>query len=444
MDPINYTSAFADLKSPTESFMQGVQGGAGLQQLQLQQQQAQLAVQQKAQMQADLQALAANPTTQAIGQMSIKYPQLSEQFKRSFDILAPAQQQAKLDHATQVYAALHNGEPKVAQKILTDQATALRNSGNEQDAGAAETMAKLIDAHPEFAQTTAGLMISSAMGPDKFAAAFPAIGKEGRDEKQASADLTIKQAEARKAAAAATVAEATVPALIQKPVEDNLTAQNTRKIADLNIQIDQANSETRRGQLVLERDKLIAEQALKGQEQGQGAQAQIDSAQLALDNIKSLRAHPLMKDSAGNSIAGIGSVLGQMLGNVPGTENMDFRGQLESLKSQVFLPAVQQVKGMGSLSNAEGEKLTASVAAINPNMSKAALNNALGVVEKYMTKGLQKGLATKSVPVAGGGFVVNHPTFGRVNEGDINRLMKQYPGATREQVMSYLTTTGAK
>ncbi len=438
MEPINYTSAFADLPPPNAAFMQGVKDGAGIQQLQLQQQQAQLAVQQQAQMRADMATLSQNPTTEAIGKMSIKYPALSENLKRSVDMLDPVQKQAKLDHATQVYAALHNGQPDIAQKILTDQAAALRNSGDEQGAKHAETMASLIKAHPEFAQVNAGLNIAGVMG-DKFAAAFPAIGGEQRAQEQAAADLAKKVADAKKAGAEATVAAGTIPALIQKPVEENLSAQAKRRIDDLNVQIGQADSETKRGQLVLERDKLIASQAQQGTEKGDTAQAQIDSAQHALNTIASLRADPLMKDTTGNSIAGMGTILGKMLGAVPGTENKDFRGQLESLKSQVFLPAVQQVKGMGALSNAEGEKLTAAVAALDADMSPKAFNNAMGVVERYMTKGLQKGLASKAVPVQGGGLVVNHPTFGPIREGDINRMMKLVPGATREDVLELLS-----
>jgi hypothetical protein len=444
MEPINYTSAFADLPSPNAAMMQGIKDGAGIQALQAQQQQAQLAQQQKMQMNADLAALANNPTTEAIGKMSIKYPALSENFKRSFDILDPAQRQSKLDHAAQVYAALHNGQPDVAQKILKDQAEAYRNVGNEKDAQGSETFAEMIRIHPEMAMTTGGLMLSAAMGPDKFAAAFPALGTAKRAEDEAPADLKKKEAEAKKAKAEADVAAGTVPALIQKPVEENLSAQAKRRIDELEVQIKQANSETDRGRLILERDKLIAEQAKQGTEKGDTAQAQIDSSQHALDTITSLRADPLMKDTKGNWIAGMGTTLGKILGAVPGTENKDFRGQLESLKSQVFLPAVQQVKGMGALSNAEGEKLTAAVAALDADMSPKAFQNALGVVERYMQKGLQKGLASKAVPVQGGGFVMNHPTLGTVKEGDINRIMKKYPGMTRDQVLEVMNARGGQ
>ncbi len=441
MNPIDYSGAFAE-QTPSGSFMQGVKDGAGMQQLQLQQQQAERARAMQAQMNADLAQLSQNPTSAAIGKMSIKYPQLSENFKRSFDILEPAQKQAKLEHATQVYTALHNQQPDVAQKILKDQATALRNAGNETDAKAAETMAALIKEHPEFAKTSAGLLISAAVGGEKFAATFGALGGEERAEDLHGAAVSKAESEAVKSGAEAAVAQGTAGSQVQQAAENVTTAQHKRALDDLNLQISQADSETKRGQLVLERDKLIADQAFKMIDKGEAAQGQVDSAQHALDTIKELRSSPAAKDSVGNYVAGPGSVLGKLLSNIPGTENKDYRGQLESLKSQVFLPAVQQIKGMGALSNAEGEKLSAAVATLDADMSPKARDAAIGVIERFMTKGLQKGLANKAVPVQGGGFVANHPTFGKISEGDVNRLMKQFPGTTRDQIMEYLGKGG--
>ena len=53
-----------------------------------------------------------------------------------------------------------------------------------------------------------------------------------------------------------------------------------------------------------------------------------------------------------------------------GTGAADFTAELDAMKSQVFLPMVQSMKGMGQLSNMEGEKLTAAIGALDPNMSE--------------------------------------------------------------------------
>lgn len=450
MDPIDYSSTFNNIPSPNQAFMQGVQGGAAMQQLQVQQQQAAAGQQRKVQMQADMSALSQNPTTQAIGAMSIKYPELSEQFKRSFDMVDPAQKQSRLDHATQVYAALHNGAPDVAQQLLGDQAAAARNSGNEAEAQHADTMAALVKEHPQFAQTTAGLMLSSALGPDKFAAAFPAIGGEQRAEQQAPADLMKKQADARKAGADAAVAVGTVPALIQKPVEENLSAVAKRRVDDLNVQIGQADSETKRGQLVLERDKFIAEQGLKAGAVGTDTQNQMDGINDSIDLVKKLKIHPGLvggvftdgpvwgKDAAG--IGGVGTTSGKILSLLPGSDATNFRTMVETLKSKQFLTQAKEMKGMGALSDAEGARIERAVASLDTSQSMSSFQTALGVIQATLEKGQAKLIASGKLPKTGGAFVVDHPVLGKISEGDINRLLTKNPGSTREQVIQYLSS----
>src|SRR5690606_10617222 len=91
----------------------------------------------------------------------------------------------KLGIATQVYAAINSGRNDVAVQLLQDQANAYRNSAREDDAKAAETMAEFIRLDPASAKTTAGLLLSSVMGPEKFAETLTKIGGERRaDELQ--------------------------------------------------------------------------------------------------------------------------------------------------------------------------------------------------------------------------------------------------------------------
>lgn len=66
--------------------------------------------------------------------------------------------------------------------------------------------------------------------------------------------------------------------------------------------------------------------------------------------------------------------LGRM---VPGSDASDFGAEVETLKAQTFLPMVQQLRGMGALSNAEGEKLNAAVGALRFDMSEKAFNESL-------------------------------------------------------------------
>jgi len=195
-DPYDYTSAFANLPSPVASFTQGIVGGVALNQIQQQQQQQRLALAQQKQQQADLAALSKNPTPEAIGATILKYPALSEQIKRGSDVISAAQQQARIKQAIPIYAAIQSGSNDVAVNLLSDQATAARNSGNEQDAKAAETMAQLVKDHPEFARATIGLKLASELGPGKFTEAFKGLGAEQRAQEKAPVELATKQIEA--------------------------------------------------------------------------------------------------------------------------------------------------------------------------------------------------------------------------------------------------------
>lgn len=248
MEPINYS---IDVKSPFDSALSGFQNGMqiGAQADAMKQQQLQR--QQQLQMQQDLGKLASNPNAgaQDYASMMVKYPQMSEHFKKSWDVLSADQQQNKLSHATQVYAALQTGNPGVASQLLDDQAKALRNSGKEADAKAAETMSQMIQLDPTSAKTTAGLMLSSIMGPDKFATTFGTLGDQSRAQDQAPATLAKKEAEAAVEGSNAVI----------KGVE----ARN----APQKIALDNANTQSqineRSARLSLDRDKLTSDVQLK-------------------------------------------------------------------------------------------------------------------------------------------------------------------------------------
>jgi hypothetical protein len=130
-----------------------------------------------------------------------------------------------------------------------------------------------------------------------------------------------------------------------------------------------------------------------------GAEAYSQSAMDAFNRAIS-SADRLLKHPGLESRVGVKGVTGGLLGGwlVPGTDAADFDAELEAMKAQVFLPMVQSMKGMGALSNAEGEKLTASIGALNPKMSesgfKASLNRIITDLKSYRDR------ANKPAPTA--------------------------------------------
>jgi len=310
MQPMNY---MLDVQKPFDTALSGIQAGIALsnamdQSAARQQElaQKQFALEQQKQMQADLGTLAAkqNPTAQDFAAITTRYPSLAEHFKNTWSMLNSDQQQARLGQATQVYAALNAGKPDIAKQLLDEQTTALRNSDNEKDAKTTETLAKLIEMSPETARTSTGLMLSSILGPDKFATTFSTLAKLPSEVRQGEATATKTEYEAR-----------------NTPQRLDLEARyKGAEIRNLDSQVGE-----RAARLGLDRDKLQSETELKLYELGQKA-GQLDDG-----------ARKLINDSTVASVAADQSS-GQML---------DLAGRLEKSGAGygAFSSAAEWLKG---------------------------------------------------------------------------------------------------
>ncbi len=398
MDPINYN---VDVKTPFESSMGGFNAALGMRADIAATKQKEQAVALSQQLQTDLGALAGKPDAKAsdFSAMMVKYPQLSEHFKRGWDTLNGEQQQNKLSTATQVYAAVNSGNTQVAVDLLTQQAAALRNGGREADAKAAETMAKFIEMDPKSAKTTTGLLLSSLMGPDKFAETFTKLEKEGRDAALHPAALTAAEAEAKSKVATAKLDDIKARYGEQNAVLDlqkkgwdirNIESQiidrkETNRIAAINAAIAGRNADTNRGELILKRDKLIAENA----EKVQAKVAEITAARGNIDNMLNT-ADRILKHP------GLEGATGSVAGRMPSfsQDSADFDALVENLKAQGFLSQVPQMKSLGALSDAEGKKLSDALQSFDLKQSPEQFTANVKESQRLILKA-RKNLATK-------------------------------------------------
>lgn len=275
--PINYA---LQVQQPFQAAAQGVALGSAERNDQFQQQQQGLQIQQQqlgmARMQAMQQAAAAvaqNPTPTAIAQLSIAFPEMAKQFQDSAAVLAPEQQRQRIQQATPIYAAMVSNHPDIAASLLNQQAEAAQNAGDVEGAQHARVMAQWATAHPDSFKMSAGMMLSSAMGPDKFADTFKAVSPAGIQAQQGGAD---------KATAEATVAQNTIPEqeaaaglknadtrslIAQRSGElalnqDKLTTETQTKLRELELQYGTPDAEGR---------KLVDEAATNGAAQEQSA-----------------------------------------------------------------------------------------------------------------------------------------------------------------------------
>ena len=106
-----------------------------------------------------------------------------------------------------------------------------------------------------------------------------------------------------------------------------------------------------------------------------------DSLDNSINLIDKLIAHPGRAAATGMTFP---------LSWVPGTKAKDFTAAIETLKSNVFLNAISQMKGFGALSDAEGKKLDASIASLDVSQSEEAFLENLNTIKSQFTKAKAK------------------------------------------------------
>jgi hypothetical protein len=251
---------------------------------------------------------------------------------------------------TQVYAAAQNGRPDVAATLLKDRAAAMRNSGNEKDAKAAETMAEWATSHPESFKTTAGLMLSSAMGPDKFATTFATLGDQGRAAEKAPSELKKSEADAAKAgseaktaAVTAKYADSAAVAELEKKGWDVKALQaeieykkQSSRIAAMNAAISREGNDLKRQELKLKIDEAITARDTKVREKVSDYESQRAQLEDGFNLVNEIRNHP-----------GLGGAIGKsaFMSAIPGTDARTAAGKIEQLSNTLAATNLDKLKG---------------------------------------------------------------------------------------------------
>jgi hypothetical protein len=96
---------------------------------------------------------------------------------------------------------------------------------------------------------------------------------------------------------------------------------------------------------------------------------------------ESLRNHP-------GRGTGTAPFVGGVISAIPKTDARDFANQLESLKSATFIASIQNMKGFGALSNAEGARITNLITKLDPQGSKKAFDASLDTIDRYVKNGI--------------------------------------------------------
>lgn len=136
----------------------------------------------------------------------------------------------------------------------------------------------------------------------------------------------------------------------------------------------------------------------------------------------------------------LGTGATSFLGGVPGTDAKAFQAKLENLKSQVFLPAVKALQGMGALSNAEGERVSASIANLDPKIGPDAMKEQLTILAKQMSEAAKlASKRTKNYASRGGTIPLKSTTNNSSKATGDNNLSQEQSQGFQQLLQKYTT-----
>jgi hypothetical protein len=416
--PINYS---VDVQSPFEAALGGMKIGAGVAEIQAQAQ----AREQAAAGQTELRALLTNPNATAADFDRVAPFLPKDQaaiVTQGFERKTKDQQQTDLRMGGEVYSAIKSGQIDIAKQRLTNQATAQRNAGREQEAKATETYLQLIDLNPTGAQNTIGLMMATLPGGKELLENVDKTLSTTREEQLAPSKLTESQAKAESAAVAAKFAESNAVSDLTKKGWDITKVQEDIKIAKQNANIAAMNAATAKETNVLKREEnqlKLQDMIDKRDATVRQVAAEVESQRGDMDNF--LNTANRIKQTPKEVIS---SATGPIASRLPTTAQAtaDFEGLIETLNAQSFISQIPKIKGTGALSEKEGDKLQASLQNLSLKQSPDRLienvNESIRLIEKARkTLSIKSGLpdTPQDIPsmdlsVTAGGITYKFPT----------------------------------
>jgi hypothetical protein len=439
MQPYNYTINTGD---SGEAFSQGFNRtiGMGITSAEFQKAQKladaqQIANEQAMQKRADFEAVANNPSFASVQKMMIKYPELSEQFKRSLDSMDAKRKESTLTGAFSVVQALEKGNTESAIQLLDNSIAAAKNSGDSDSLFRFESMKTMVEGNPKAAILALHGTLFGGMGGDKYAEAVSKLNKDTREAE--SQPLTMKKlasetdeaaSKAVTAAAKAKFAESDAAIDLQKKGWDITKIQEDIKISKMNSQIAAMNAQTSRinaGTSAQGNTLKAQENALKLQEMidkrndaVRGKAAEVEAARFNIDNMLNTADRVLKTPKSV-----ISSAAGPISSRIPtlSSDTSDFESLVETLGSQAFLSQLPNIKGMGQLSNTEGDKLQAALQNMSLKQSPERLVENVKEAQRLLLK-VRKSVAARS----GMPDTVPDTPSAVPSGGNIDALLKKY------------------
>jgi hypothetical protein len=423
MQPMNYTINAPDVAG---AFTRGAEQVAQFQNNQAvvlaNQQKAEaqrMANERAAYQQQRFREVAQNPTSTATQKLLLEFPEIAEQTERALKSISESEKQTAMQVKYMVRSAIKEGKPEIAVQELDRMIEAAKNSGNASMLQKLEIERDGLIANPNGARLAAESLLFSAMGKD-YASMVSEEGDEERKQELRPATLKEAESKAEKAAVSAKFAESqeamelqTKGWQIKKLANDIQISKQNVAIAAQNAAINRADSATKRQEAEIKLQELLDKRSNTVREKV----AEVESARTNMDNMLNTA------DRILNTPMGVvGAAAGPISSRMPtmSQSTADFEALVETLGSQSFLAQIPNIKGMGALSNAEGEKLQAALQNFNLKQSPERLLENVREAQRLILKGRQNIAKRFGVPES----VPDTPAA--AGSGDIEALLKKY------------------
>ncbi len=174
------------------------------------------------------------------------------------------------------------------------------------------------------------------------------------------------------------------------PYQQGMLNINQQNANIRRLQLEQKALEDKAKEKTTSLNQQALQQKIKANKQNQAQLMQERKAGLtsaytnATDTIN--LAKTIMNSKGLSGATGVSSIFP----TIPGSDTAKTESLLDTLNSKTYLDSVQQMKGMGALSDAEGKKLSSAIASLNTNLSEKDFKSNLNTIIKITGRAQKK------------------------------------------------------
>lgn len=277
----------------------------------------------------------------AISQFMVANPQYAEGLKGAMQF---KNEQTEKNYIDSAYRILRGEDPG---EVIRDRAAFVSRQGGSP----AETLSAL-ELSPEEIKENARLELS-VLDPQGFKSFQEAAGYIS-PEKREEFDIKRESLNIRK--------------------EEN----ETRKLEQ---KLERETNELRREKLRAEIDAKKQKTEQTKRDVVQGIESGIEGIDRSINTVDRALNHPGLESAVG---------AGSAFPTLPGSDAADFEAILDTLQSQQFLTAVEQMRGLGALSENEGKKLSSAAGSLSLSMSDKQMKEELARIQDTLQSAKRK------------------------------------------------------